>query len=97
MIRTLPEPESGSPGAAGGLAGRDDGRSVIVPVPLAASTSQPVVVQRSEPSARAATGTAAPEKARASVATSNPSARTRTSVPSVSSRAIGPSPTSRPP
>ena len=97
MIRTRPEPERGRPAAAGRLAARDDGRSVIVPVPLAASTSQPVVAQRSEASARAATGTSALAKAAARVATSKPSARTFTSVFSEGISASGPSATSRPP
>ena len=70
---------------------------MIAPVPLAASTSQPVVAQRSEASARAATGTSALAKAAARVATSKPSARTLTSVFSEGISASGPSATSRPP
>ena len=76
-ILTRPEPERGRPVAAGGVAAR----SAISPVPFAPSTSHPVVAQRSEPSAREATGTSALVKAAARAATSTPSTRTRTSVP----------------
>ena len=96
-ILTRPEPERGRPVAAGGVAARGAARSAISPVPFAASTSQPVVAQRSDPSAREATGTSALVKAAARAATSIPSTRTRTSVPAEATTASGPSPTRRPP